>query len=791
MLALRPTHVVHAAVDVGLGFASATGLTTVDIRVLVGRIIRYFLGLLGIIAVVLVMYAGYLWMTAGGEAEKVDKAKKILTNAVIGLVIIVSAYAIVAFLFAAITGQLGGGGGPSGPNPHLTALFSGNRGQDALGNGIIDYHYPEPGQTDVPRNTKISITFKKPLVLSTVFKHYDDAGTFPTADDHLCAGDPPCPGDPLVSSLTNPVFELNTANIRLIPNESLSDAGSGSIDAQFDRRYCGEYPCQPSNDFVEATAKVTPVTVPIDPLQYQTLVFKPLEAIGSPSQDMNYRVALRGGDNGIKAWVAPAAGGDPEQTLAFGRTFSDGGYFWSFTTSTLLDTTPPKIVAVVPTMATDPLHAPSAVLDRNQLLQIYFNEAIDPTTASGFIGQIGNCTGGTEAGKRCTVNADCGGGGTCNITSGGFSNVDVQAQCQDHTYGTTCVFNGGAVGTVAGTLMLGNRYRTAEFTPAALCEGIAENSCGEQVYCLPKNVDLTVRALAATVGNPPPAAVIDNGVEDMVGNSLDGNEDGTAQGPKFPAQPGGRSLEYYRNNPSTDPAIVSSTSDTAYWAYQVGSNVDLVVPKITVLDPPPQSDTPPPAPNTLYADGPSNVPTTLSPSMTWSKTMSIGSMRTGGYVDSPGPARYVPSTSTLVLRSKECAKDSADPCPGPPKSQCACTNIDPPGFFVDAGLPIEDPLVPGHYVTRVSFVHPARPFYTANDLGYTEADIDMYKENIPLYVPIARAQMRDTKQNCFWPSVFKPAPASTDCSLGTGQYSCCDRKGSEDQDIFGPGHCTL
>ncbi|MEY4744610.1 MAG: Type secretion system pilin, partial [Candidatus Parcubacteria bacterium] len=740
MLALHPVHPARA-VEVGLNFASATGLTTVDIRVMVGRIIRYFLGLLGIVAVSLMIYAGFIWMTAAGNDEKIKKAKAIMTNAVIGLVIIMSAYGIVMFLFRALTGDLGPGGGSSGPNPHLTALFSGNRGQDALGNGIIDYHYPEPGQTGVPRNTKISITFKKPLVLSTVFKHYDDAGTFGLSDDHLCVGDPPCPGDPLVSSITNPVFELNTANIKLIPNEGLAPGGSGTIDAQFDNRY----PDSAAIVSPAPTVKVTPVTDPINPLQYQTLVFKPATPIGSPSQDMNYRVALRGGDNGIKAWEQPASGGDPQPVLAFSRTYADGGYFWSFTTSTLLDTTPPRIVAVVPVTTPNPGTPPGSILDRNQLLQIYFDEAVDPTTASGVIG-----------------------------TGGGFSNVEVKAQCLPTTFPSSCVFNGGSVGTVDGTLMLGNRYRTAEFTPSTECEGITENSCGEKVYCLPKNVALTVRALAATVGSQPPAATVDNGVEDMVGNSLDGNNDGAAQGPQVPAQPGGRSQDYYRNDPPTDPAILSNTSDTARWVYHVGSNVDLVVPKITALDPPSA-----PPPDALHPVGPSNIPTTLSPSITWSKTMSIGSMRTGGF-DEIATQHYVPATSTLVLRSKECAKNSADPCPGPPPSSCACTEVDPPGFFVDAGLPVENPPGSGTFITRLSFVHPARPFYTANDLGYTEPDIVNYPDNIPVYAPIARAQMRDTKQNCFWPSVYKPSPGSGDCTLGADQYSCCERTGSAD-----------
>lgn len=782
ILILTPGGVARA-VEVGLEFGTATGLSTVDIRTYVGRIIRYFLSLLGIIAVMLMMYAGFIWMTAGGSEEKIKKAKAIMTNAVIGLVIITSAYAIVLFLFRALTGDLSPQGGSSGPPARLTALFAGNRGNDALGNGIIDYHYPEPGQSGVPRNTKVSITFKKPLVLSSVFKNYDDNNTFVLTDDRLCPSAPPCPAAPLVSSLTNPVFELNTANVKLIPNEGLEPGGSGSLDEQFDRRY----PDSAAVVSPAPTIRVTPVTVPLDPLQYQTIVFKPVTAIGSPSTDVNYRVAFRGGENGVKVWTEPAAGGAPEQELAFGRTFADGGYFWSFTTSTLIDTTPPRIVALVPNTTTTPGTPPASVLDRNQLLQVYFDEAIDPTSSSGTIGSIGSCAGGTEPGKRCTNSGECGGGGTCEITSGGFSNVEVKAQCLPGAFPTTCSFNGGNPGTVSGTLVLGNRYRTAEFVPAALCENIAENSCGEPVYCLPKNVKLTVRTLAATIGSDPPAAAVANGVVDMVDNSLDGNDNGTAQGQQgvtcVPpgAQPGGRCDDYYRNDP---PATLTTVSDTARWEYHVGSNVDLTVPVVTRLDPP----SPPPE-GTNHPLGPSNVPTTLEPTVSWSKTMSVGSMRSGGFNETLN--RFSSPTSTLVLRSKECAKSSADPCPGvdPPAAatSCPCTDIDPPGFFIDAGLPVPNPSVPGQFFTRIKFVHPFRAFYTANDLGYTEADIDLYPDNIPVYTPIARAQVRDTKQNCFWPSKYKPdgdlnAP---ECTQGGDEYSCCDRSGSRDDEFLG------
>jgi hypothetical protein len=77
---------------------SATlGLGSSDLQETVVSIIQWVLGLLGLGAVIMILYGGFTWMTAGGNEEKVEKAKKIITAAVIGLVIILVAWAIVIF----------------------------------------------------------------------------------------------------------------------------------------------------------------------------------------------------------------------------------------------------------------------------------------------------------------------------------------------------------------------------------------------------------------------------------------------------------------------------------------------------------------------------------------------------------------------------------------------------------------------------------------------------------------------------------------------------------------------
>ncbi len=73
----------------------------------VGKIISTFLGVLGILAVALILYAGFLWMTAAGNEQKVEKARSILTQAVIGLAIILASYAIANFVVRSLVNATG------------------------------------------------------------------------------------------------------------------------------------------------------------------------------------------------------------------------------------------------------------------------------------------------------------------------------------------------------------------------------------------------------------------------------------------------------------------------------------------------------------------------------------------------------------------------------------------------------------------------------------------------------------------------------------------------------------
>ena len=73
---------------------------TNDLTIIIGTIVNSVFSLLGIIFIVLMLYAGYNWMTAAGDETKLTRAKDIIRRAIIGLIVTASSYAIWWFIFS-------------------------------------------------------------------------------------------------------------------------------------------------------------------------------------------------------------------------------------------------------------------------------------------------------------------------------------------------------------------------------------------------------------------------------------------------------------------------------------------------------------------------------------------------------------------------------------------------------------------------------------------------------------------------------------------------------------------
>lgn len=97
-LSAAPAHAVDLLEGIDKVGIAADIDTNTTLEQRIGQLINVVLGFLGIIFLVLVIYAGFLWMTAAGNTDRVGKAKSIMIQAVIGLIILLAAYAITQFV---------------------------------------------------------------------------------------------------------------------------------------------------------------------------------------------------------------------------------------------------------------------------------------------------------------------------------------------------------------------------------------------------------------------------------------------------------------------------------------------------------------------------------------------------------------------------------------------------------------------------------------------------------------------------------------------------------------------
>ncbi len=280
------------AQDLGLYYGNRTGLGQRSLQDTIVRIIRIAFSLLGIIAVVIILIGGARWMTAGGDADKVDKAKLIIRNGVIGLAIILSSFAIAQFVInGLLDGTTGGGGllGLSAEEEANAARFRAYAGAGHLGKVVQD-HYPGRGARNVPRNTQIIITFKEPMDLSTLVVEANGSDVLGDCVDGACD---------------------------LINNENILIAQSAVFD---------------EGVYLQAVDAV--VTA-----EGRTITMIPREYLGAANEQIGYKIRLTSA-------IKRATGAD-----AFGGL--NPQYDWGFTTGGQLDETAPRVTRVSPAEQTE------------------------------------------------------------------------------------------------------------------------------------------------------------------------------------------------------------------------------------------------------------------------------------------------------------------------------------------------------------------------------------------------------------------------------------------------------
>ncbi len=332
-----------------------------DLRVLIVRIINFFLGFLGLVAVCIVLYAGFLWMTSRGNEEQVATAKKMLINGVIGLIIVMSAFAITSFILRALTGTQSNGDVSTGDAPPTihTYAFSG-----ALGRSVRD-HYPLRNQHDVARNTSIVVTFGLPINSLSIIDNsnrtcWNTEFTGPTTTCVDLTNNPvtdATPVEQIASPYLGDCFDFNQDGVTDIKTSECDQLKTAVVTIDEEARF--------------ASSTVETLGVPAAALATYTasgtafsFVFKPHQYLGSPTDDIAYRVRL--GTSILRS-------DQPGESI-----FSNGvPYVWNFTTGNFIDVDPPTVVDVYPKV--------NATTSRNTIVQITFSEPIDPTIVESVV----------------------------------------------------------------------------------------------------------------------------------------------------------------------------------------------------------------------------------------------------------------------------------------------------------------------------------------------------------------------------------------------------------------------
>lgn len=140
-----------------------SGLQDTDLRITIARVIRTFLSVLGIIAVIIVLYGGFVWMTARGDADKTDRAKKILINGFIGLVIILASWSITTFVLNTLLDATGGTGTSTSSS---SGGARGTYGGGSTTSFAVSGYLPE-GDVSI-RNIVVRITFSRQVDADTI-----------------------------------------------------------------------------------------------------------------------------------------------------------------------------------------------------------------------------------------------------------------------------------------------------------------------------------------------------------------------------------------------------------------------------------------------------------------------------------------------------------------------------------------------------------------------------------------------------------------------------------------------
>lgn len=355
---------------------SSIGLATADLLSTVTNVINWVLGLLGLVAVSYIIYAGYQWLTAGGNEERVTKAKKILTNAVIGLVVVLFAWAIVNFIINGDNDTNGGGGGGGGSDACTTGsdcadciggryVYNGNKSTCSLPQDVFEVRSitTSCGNPDSSYRDDVFLCSSVSILFNQVVK----------ADNLQQLVEAPGPGQAPLE-----VEQCSDANCTTVSQPSpLFSATQPAI------AYSGSTPTGTKAEFV-ANGKSA------------SFVHAHQLFTASTTYRLTIPLALTSASGrALTSTGCKQADGSPVPGCTFNA--ERNAFEWIFHVGTNTDTTAPKAVSAYPQFAGT--EYPDRDVSRAPIITMQFDEAIAPWTLTSQNIQIRPVTGANDQGE--------------------------------------------------------------------------------------------------------------------------------------------------------------------------------------------------------------------------------------------------------------------------------------------------------------------------------------------------------------------------------------------------------
>ncbi|HAU66683.1 TPA: hypothetical protein DCW61_05035 [Candidatus Uhrbacteria bacterium] len=217
-------------------FAQTAGFSTdADITVIIARLIRTAITFVGVITVVFIVYGGFVLTTAGGNSDRVKTAKKIITNAALGLVLVFASFAIVQFILSALVSA-------TTATTETSSDDSSSSYSDSGGSSVFYLYSLNTQCAEALQNLELQFVFSKKIDSSTISEGIkivkkggsSVSGTFTTSGSTVTFTPSQTCGSPFEEEFC---FDANTEYEVTVDSSTIKSSSSTSLSCTT------TYPC--------------------------------------------------------------------------------------------------------------------------------------------------------------------------------------------------------------------------------------------------------------------------------------------------------------------------------------------------------------------------------------------------------------------------------------------------------------------------------------------------------------------------------------------------------------------